>query len=395
MGFDFFDSIRRSDASCVFRVDYLHLIKRHGLCLALEKIKIFLLEKEVQVLVFSLDNCFDLPPEFFNSLRPKIFCCMYLGDDEHYFERSARYYAQAFDLTLPSNPLSVYRYSLYNINSLMFPSCFDINEFTDIPLIDCEDVVFVGKSGGKVGREDYINFLDSSNINFASYGSSSANDVVSREKMYSLFRSSRISLNFTGVSLTTPLDSDISINRRVRGVKGRCQKIALCGGFVLSEYVPGIEKLFDIGQEIDVFNSKRELSEKINFYLANPLIRSNMAEKANLKAISKYSDVVVWKKIGEYISIKRSKRSNPITKIYIDSIFSKSYYSFQLSRIIGLAIRLRFKILVNDISILFPLKSFNIKLFIYYLRLDFVDSLRYCLLNYKSLKEKLIKCLKR
>ena len=37
-------------------------------------------------------------------------------------------------------------------------------------------------------------------------------------------------------------------------VKGRCQEIALSGGFVLSEYAPGLEDLFDIGTEIDVFN---------------------------------------------------------------------------------------------------------------------------------------------
>ena len=118
---------------------------------------------------------------------------------------------------------------MYDIECLMFPSCFDVNTFSDISFIDCEDVVFVGKETGKVGRQSYIKSLERSNINFSSYGSSSSNAVVSREKMYSLFHSAQISINFTGVSISTPLDSDITINRRIRGVKGRCQEIALCG----------------------------------------------------------------------------------------------------------------------------------------------------------------------
>ena len=392
MGFDFCDSIKRSGASYVLRVPYLELIIKYGLVQAMNEIKNSLINHEIEVLVFSLDNCFDFPPDFFNLIKKKIYCCLYLGDDEHYFERSARYYAQSFDLALPSNPLSVKRYLMYDIDSLMFPSCFDINTFSDISFIDCEDVVFVGKASGKVGRKSYLKSLEMSEINFSSYGSSSSNQVVSREKMYSLFHSAKISLNFTGVSISTPLDSDISINRRIRGVKGRCQEIALCGGFVLTEYVPGIEELFEIGSEIDTFNSTKEMMEKINYYLNNSSIRQQMSKKAYLRAIKEYSDVYVWNKIGKYISIQEKNRKNII---YIDDIFNKSYSAYQFSRMLGLLFKLRIDIFINDFALLFTLKRPNIKLFIYYLKVDFVNTLMHHMQKFNNLNQKINKCLKR
>ena len=381
MGIDFCDSIRRSGAAFVLSVPYAELIIKYGLIQAMDLIKKSLVKNEIEVLIFSLDNCFDFPPEFFKSINNKIYGCLYIGDDEHYFDRSARYYAQSFDLTLSINPLSVNRYLMYNIDCLMFPSCYDIKTFSNISSIDCEDVVFVGKATGKVGRQNYIKSLERSNISFSSYGSSSSNEVVSREKMYSLFRSAQISLNFTGVSISTPLDSDISINRRIRGVKGRCQEIALCGGFVLTEYAPGIEDLFDIGSEIDTFDSTSEMIEKINYYLKNRTIREQMSKKANFRAINEYSDVCVWNKIGRHISFQEKNKKN---KIYIDQIFNSSYSAYQFSRLIGLLIKLKFRTFINDFALLFTLKRPNIKLFVYYLRVDFINSLRYFITSCKT-----------
>ena len=369
MGFDFAQSIKRSKASFVLTVPFNDFIKKHGLRLGQQKIKKELKSFNINTLIFSLDNCFDLPPEFFYSLRPEIFCCLYLGDDEHYFERSARYYAQCFDLVLPSNPMSVFRYKYYGIESFFFPSCFNLDDFTSIKRIDCEDIVFIGSISGKIKREKYINSLEKSKLDFASYGSSSSNGVVNRKKMYSLLKSAKISLNFTGVFKKTPIDFDISINRKIRGVKGRCQEIALCGGFVLTENVPGIDSMFDIGKEIDVFDSEDELKKKIKFYLDNPLIREKMSKLANIKAKKLYSDIKVWTDVGNYIKNCRKKNINK-KPIYFDRIFKNSYSAFQISRLIGLIIRFKFKQFFNDITELKKLQFPNIRLLIHFLKVD-------------------------
>ena len=93
MGFDFSDSIRRSGASFILNIPYSELITKYGLVQTMDLIKQSLVKNDIEVLVFSLDNCFDFPPEFFNLINKKIYGCLYIGDDEHYFDRSARYYA--------------------------------------------------------------------------------------------------------------------------------------------------------------------------------------------------------------------------------------------------------------------------------------------------------------
>ena len=377
MGLEFADSIKRSGAVFVLKVSFIDFIKKYGLNLGLEKIKKELYSFKINTLIFSLDNCFDLPPEFFYHLRPKIFCCLYLGDDEHYFDRSARYYAQCFDLVLPSNPMSVYRYKYYGVESFFLPSCFNLEDFKSIQKVNCEDVVFIGSISGKIKREEYINFLEKSRIDFGSYGASSAKGIVNRKKMYSLFNSAKISLNFTGVFKRTPIDFDISINRRIRGVKGRCQEIALCGGFVLTEYVPGIENMFEIGKEIDVFDSEDELKEKINFYLNNPLIRNQMTKLAHIKAKKLYSDEKVWKDVGKFIH-KRKKNHNEKKPIYFDAIFKKSYSSFQLSRLIGLILSFKFRLFIKDLKVLNSLIFPNKRLLIHYLKIElYIPLVRY------------------
>ena len=59
MGFDFCDSIRRSGASFVLSVPYSDLITKYGLIQAMDLIKKSLVKNDIEVLVFSLDNCFD------------------------------------------------------------------------------------------------------------------------------------------------------------------------------------------------------------------------------------------------------------------------------------------------------------------------------------------------
>ena len=42
-----------------------------------------------------------------------------------------------------------------------------------------------------------------------------------------------------------------------------------CGTFLLTNYTPGLEKLFDIGKEIVVYNDLNDLDNKVKYYLEN------------------------------------------------------------------------------------------------------------------------------
>ena len=50
----------------------------------------------------------------------------------------------------------------------------------------------------------------------------------------------------------------------------RMLDVMACGGFLLTEYRPFIETWFEIGSELDVFHSREELREKVEYYLSQP-----------------------------------------------------------------------------------------------------------------------------
>ncbi len=66
------------------------------------------------------------------------------------------------------------------------------------------------------------------------------------------------------------LQCEHSLNPRVYDVMA-------CGGFLLSEYTPAFEDTFRIGEDLDVYRTPGELKEKVEFYLAHPECRKEIA----------------------------------------------------------------------------------------------------------------------
>jgi hypothetical protein len=51
-----------------------------------------------------------------------------------------------------------------------------------------------------------------------------------------------------------------------------------CGTFLLTNYTPGLEKLFDIGKELVVYNDLNDLDNKVKYYLENEEEREKIAK---------------------------------------------------------------------------------------------------------------------
>ena len=62
-----------------------------------------------------------------------------------------------------------------------------------------------------------------------------------------------------------------------------------CGTFYLTQYVEGIETIFERGVDLDWFHDITELDEKIMYYLKNETIRNKLAQRGRMK-ILKYFD---------------------------------------------------------------------------------------------------------
>ncbi len=88
----------------------------------------------------------------------------------------------------------------------------------------------------------------------------------SETMMPKIFQCSRINLNMTN----RPISS---------GIPQRVYDIMGAGGFLMSNYQPELAEYFEIGEELVVYESQRDLLEKIAYYLAHEEERRKIAAR--------------------------------------------------------------------------------------------------------------------
>jgi hypothetical protein len=324
-------------------VNYGEIYNQHGPKKAINIINDELRKNNAEIVFIALDVNFYFPIEFFSDLRKWCFVVMEIGDDEHFFDKNHRYYSQGFDLVWTSSQPSVLRYGLYGIDAIFTPPLCDLQGEEKLSCEKIYDVCFVGIVSGKIGRSEYLRHLLNNNINVEIFGGGTRGGRLSKDEMKRVYNSSKIGLSFTGLATNSGLDLDLSINRRIKQIKGRSHEIALTGTFVLSEYAPGIEDNFKIGDEIDVFRDESELLSKIKYYLNNDTVREEMALKAYNRALNDCDEVKVWAKLMEIFDAKieiKNKNFDPSSiTIYKDPIFKRTFSSFHLSKMIEFLLR--------------------------------------------------------
>ncbi len=88
-------------------------------------------------------------------------------------------------------------------------------------------------------------------------------------------------------------ESKIIVNRSPlnlqNAVQQRCFDVGACGGFILTDYRPILEKHFTIGRDIDVYRSFSELQKKVGYYLVNEGKRTEIARNLHHKVISEHT----------------------------------------------------------------------------------------------------------
>lgn len=119
---------------------------------------------------------------------------------------------------------------------------------------DIEKTIDIGFCGNVLNRGHVINSLDKYGIR---------KDIfVIGDDMVDAINSYKIHLNCN-------ISDDI--NYRTFETTG-------CGTMLLTNYTPGLEKLFDIGKEIVVYNNLADLDDKVKYYLENEEERESIAK---------------------------------------------------------------------------------------------------------------------
>lgn len=84
------------------------------------------------------------------------------------------------------------------------------------------------------------------------------------EEMIRMYSRSQISLGFSVVGTSQFKDTPVT------QIRLRDFEAPMSGAFYLTEYSEGIEELYEVDREIAVFRTKKELADKVRFYLAHP-----------------------------------------------------------------------------------------------------------------------------
>ncbi len=126
-------------------------------------------------------------------------------------------------------------------------------------------ISFVGSGGGGYGYRDKIltqlkkDFGDKLHL----FGSI-ANNKVSTQEYINIIHQSQIVLGFSGSAGAEEICSPFSC------IKGRDFEVPMAGGFYLTEHIPELENIFEIGAEIATYRSYADLEAKLRHYLNNP-----------------------------------------------------------------------------------------------------------------------------
>ncbi|MCL5073712.1 MAG: glycosyltransferase, partial [Actinobacteria bacterium] len=361
---DYCTGIKENSRNYYF-IDYIELYSEIGGKDFEEHVEHFVIEKKVD-LIFLIPWSADLTLDvcFIERLSRISFTVMNFYDSTSYFEQVDRYYAQAVDLVLLPDPLTKTKYELLNINALCTFSLFDKRYYRHLEN-NCKDidVSFVGNIA-KSDRRYYLDYLLANGVKINTFGRHTGSGFIDFNEMIEVFNKSKINLNFTGISDSDDLILGSRVNNRARICNGRPIEIALCRGFVLSEYVAGIEEMFEIGKEIDVFRSKNELWDKVAYYLKNERQRKDMTEKAYERAVKDYDTVSGFSKV--FNVIKRHTKTEPV--IYLDKDFIRNYTSYRFFYITKFTLSGKFFNLFQEFKIILKNR-----------RLDFYQCYQYTL----------------
>jgi ribosomal protein L6P/L9E len=311
---------------------------------------------------------FDVP--FFEKLRKENFLVMLTGDTSHYYEVRDQYYAQAMDLVITGDFIAFFKLREIGINSITWFDYFDLDRYQKNENLPKDiEVSFIGQTIDKVGRSNYINYLLENNINMEVFGANSSRGRVSHKNKIEIFNRTKINLNFSGLAESTRLTRNYSIYKRKKQITGRTFEITMCGGFVLCEYAYGIENLFEISKEIEIFHDKKELLDKIRYYLEHEEERENIARRGYERAIKDRDAKLLIPKLIATIDELRKKKIYKPSEIYLDEEFIRNYTTYRVLLIIRFIKAGKWKFAFEEFKIILKYR----KLDLYQIRVFFIE----------------------
>jgi spore maturation protein CgeB len=221
----------------------------------------------------------------------------WFADDHWRFDGFSRHVAPAFDLAVTTDADSLPKYAAAGIDDVLL-SQWACNRYAYSKVSDAieHDVTFVGQPHGN--RRELMQRLGDSGHEVEAWGEGWPAGRLSHDEMVRVFSTSRINLNPSNSSLppNTILHRAVRLLRRRPAepprppqIKGRNFEVPGCGGFLLTEAVPHLERYFELGKEVAVYEGTDDLVEQVGYWLAHDDERAAVAEAGYRRVLAEHT----------------------------------------------------------------------------------------------------------
>lgn len=251
-------------------------------------------------LIFFLPYTGQFDAKTLDLLKPKWPTCAWFGDDTWRFESYSSKLAPHFTHVCTTDIFSVEKYRKLGIEPILTQWAGQTPGNSAGPLRPGGkfrfDVSFVGAYNQV--RCWFVKMLARQGVKVECFGPGWPNGKVSLEEMESIFRESRINLNLSNSvsrDIRFVCGSPMNLARYLRSpknaeqIKARNFEIPLAGGFQLTNYVPGLERYFKIGDEAAGYTTPGDCVRQISYYLSNADERCKIAEAGYSRSLNEHT----------------------------------------------------------------------------------------------------------
>ncbi len=293
--------------------DYYSEVKQSGMDMMNKKLRELILSEKPDISIFCIlwENQFD--EETVSSLRRKTKTLIYFFDDP-WRQKFVRHWIKYFDFFSTPDYYMYKQYLLEGMNNVIYsPFGFNSSIYKKLNVSQNIDVSFVG---GYSPLRNWIKHLlekEGLNVKFYGRGWGKNGNWISQEEMINVFNQSKINLNLSNAAscdlsfllYAIPsfknLKQLLLLRKNKEQVKGRHYEINACGGFQLSYFIPGLNQVYEIDEEIAVYENERQIANTVKFFLKNNELRNSIADKGYQRSQKDHSAQMYLKKLVDQI----------------------------------------------------------------------------------------------
>ncbi len=219
----------------------------------------------------------------------------WFADDHWRFEDFTRHVAPAFDLCVTTDPESLAKYARLPDTRVTL-SQWACNRYVYGQVTDelRHEVTFVGQTHGD--RRERIARLERASHPVECWGWGWPGGPLDHEAMVEVFGSSRINLNLSNswehLGRKARLRRLVGFRpppRRPSQIKGRNFEVPGCGGFLLTERVPYLERYFELDAEVAVYDDFDDLLVQLPRWLEDEPGRAALAAAGHRRVLAEHT----------------------------------------------------------------------------------------------------------